>query len=359
MARLRETLENRVDGLLYLPDFRCRCVKCNAVKAAIEHIICDVNRLYTNVNTDEVLRAASAHLARYQECTDRSEVTVMRTQKVHGYAGGNIYNRGASVTFTLQEAYDLLVFGTMCRIFWVGDTLIQQVLGIPMGGHLSKIMVSILLCSYERDLFTDRSWLKANGFYPNAFAIRNIHPTSLFHGIRHVDDALIFSRVFCSSCLLKLMHHAYKAPLEVSLEGSGPRAEFLDTVVTRQGTKLRLRLFQKNELWALRQSDTIVKHNLPPVLGKPCITMRRVTAYLSVKFHRIHQLHPWGDPARLQCVVVLALEIHRLGYSLPFMRRAANRLRHKNICDMAHAFVPIFSYMTNRPSVESSVPPFR
>ena len=204
-----------------------------------------------------MLNAASAHLERYEECTDRSEATVMRTQKVHGYAGGNVYNRGASVTFTLQEAYDLLVFGALCRVFWVGDVLIRQILGIPMGGHLSKIMVSILLCWYEDQLFIDRSWLKANGLYPDAFARRNIHPTALFHGIRHVDDALVFSRLFCRSCLLLLMEHAYTSPLEVSMEGCGPRAECLDTVVTRQGSKLRLRLYQKNEKWALRQSDVI------------------------------------------------------------------------------------------------------
>ena len=41
---------------------------------------------------------------------------------------------------------DILKFGALCRIFRVGNAIVRQILGVPMGGHLSMIFISLLLC---------------------------------------------------------------------------------------------------------------------------------------------------------------------------------------------------------------------
>ena len=59
----------------------------------------------------------------------------------------------------------------------MGDAFVEQILGVPMGGHLSKCMMGILLCVMERDLFNDRDWLERNDFFPKVLQQARVHPT--------------------------------------------------------------------------------------------------------------------------------------------------------------------------------------
>jgi hypothetical protein len=220
------------------------------------------------------------------------------------------------------------------------------VLGIPMGGHLSKIMISILLASMESNAFSDRRWLIENGFYLPVFLKRRMHPSVLFNGLRHVDDALIFSRVYCTDCLTILMHAIYRAPLQFSVESLPPVCEFLDTDVIAVDNRLRLLIRQKNQEWAAGTSDTIQKFGLPPVLGVPVIARRRVAAFISVKLHRVHQLHPPGDDFRIRALVIIVQELIRLGYTPKFLTRAANSIHNRKIEDLAALIGPVASSLS-------------
>jgi len=264
MALLRKTLDDRVEHLWAPSQFRCACLKCGGPKQPISFLVGDATRLYTNIDTTSVLDAAIDMANAYQRFTGTSNVTVLRTTRVHGYAGGSIYTHACKSTFSVTELYSLLTFATLCRVFTVGNAYVEQVLGIPMGGHLSKIMISILLASMESNAFSDRQWLIENGFYLPVFLQRRMHPSVLFNGLRHVDDALIFSRVYCTDCLTILMHAIYRAPLQFSVESLPPVCEFLDTDVIAVDNRLRLLIRQKNQEWAAGTSDTIHKFGFPP-----------------------------------------------------------------------------------------------
>ena len=104
--------------------------------------------------------------------------------------------------------------------------------------------------------------------------------------------------------------------------------------MTAVGNRLALTLRQKNEDWALELSDTITKNSLPCVLGTPVIARRRVVAFLSVKFHRLNQVHPLGDPYRYSGLAVILREVLRLGYTPAYIARACSSIRHKAIRDL-------------------------
>ena len=70
--------------------------------------------------------------------------------------GGGRFTFGRQASFTLTGLNNLLIFAAL------GDSFVEQVLGIPMGGHLSKIMISILLSPMETDMYRDIAWLRAN-----------------------------------------------------------------------------------------------------------------------------------------------------------------------------------------------------
>jgi hypothetical protein len=220
-----------------------------------------------------------------------------------------------------------------------------------MGGHLSKIMISILLTAMETAMFYDTEWLIANRFFFAALKEAGIPMSSLVNGVRHVDDALIFSRVFCLDCLTLLMNQMCKAPLAFSVESIPPSVEFLDTIVTRVGNSLRLTLCQKNEAWALGLTDTIAKNAAPCVLGTPVIARRRITAYISVKLHRLNQLHPLGDRYRYHGLVVIVRELLRLGSPVPYLTRAFGRIRHKAICDLSSIFPRIAQLVADKSTI--------
>ncbi len=200
---------------------------------------------------------------------------------------------------------------------------------------MSKIIISILLCKMEADLFDDRDWLIDNDFYSPLLAQQHIHPTEVVNGIRHVDDVLIFSRMLCLGCLESFLTRMYKEPLEFSVEGRPPTAEFLDLQISAADNRLRYLLRQKNAKWTAGEDAFVTKTALPVVLGKPVITRRRVAAFLSVKLHRIHQLHPEGDDHRLVALTEVMSEVHMLGYSLPFIHRALGNIRNARILDLA------------------------
>ena len=81
--------------------------------------------------------------------------------------------------------------------------------------------------------------------------------------------------------------------------------------------------------------EYVEKTALPVVLGRPVITRRRVQAFLSVKLHRVGQVHPLGDSRRTAAVFDIMSEIHKLGYPAPFICRALNGVRNLRILDLA------------------------
>jgi hypothetical protein len=172
-------------------------------------------------------------------------VSVLHTRRVKGYSGGNTHNTKTGTTYTTQELMNLLNFGALCRVFTIGDALVRQVLGVPMGGHMSKIFISILLCKMEADFFDDRQWLIDNDFFSPLLEDASIHPTQMVNGLRHVDDVLIFSRMFCVECLEVMMHRMYKDPLVFEIEGRPPVATFLDLLVRARGDRIVYSLRQK------------------------------------------------------------------------------------------------------------------
>jgi hypothetical protein len=350
MAQIRQVITDRVARLFAPPKWRCKCYRCHAAKAPIEWLIGDATRLYTSVSTEQVIEAAQEFKELFEKYTREDKVSVLHTRRVKGYAGGATHNTKTGTTFTTAELMDMVKFATLCRVFRVGDAIVRQVLGVPMGGHMSKIFISILLCKMEGDLFDDRRWLIDNDFFSEVMRDAGLHPTELVNGIRWVDDVLIFSRIFCQDCLVLLLKRMYKAPLEFEIEGRPPVGEFLDLLIRTRGDKLGFSLRQKNEKWAYGESDTIAKTSLPPVLGRPVISRKRVSVYLSSKLHRVDQVHPQGTLQRTHALVDILTEVHKLGYPSPFVRRALDGIRHIRVRDLAALGQAVIEFLDHPPA---------
>ena len=126
-----------------------------------------------------MLSAAKSFRDEYESLNADDRVSVLHTRRVKGYVGGSAHNNKTGTTFTLDELMNITRFATMCRVFTVGSVLVRQILGVPMGGHMSKIFISLLLCTMESDVFEDREWLIANDFFSETLVDAGIHPSEV------------------------------------------------------------------------------------------------------------------------------------------------------------------------------------
>ena len=90
-----------------------------------------------------------------------------------------------------------VLFYDLCHIFFtVGNKLIRQTLGIPMGSPCSPAL-AVALCMYAE----------------HAFAIA--HPGEILRGYRYIDDILVFAK---PSLTEQRLADIYDAPLELEIE---------------------------------------------------------------------------------------------------------------------------------------------
>ena len=80
--------------------------------------------MYTDVETSSVIQAAQEVQKQYEALTGQKKITVLRTHRVKGYAGGTSHNANTSIVLTTAEAFNILKFGITCRAFLVGDALV-------------------------------------------------------------------------------------------------------------------------------------------------------------------------------------------------------------------------------------------
>jgi len=134
------------------------------------------------------------------------------------------HKRGKYIPVTLALLQQMLYFDLENVFFMVGCTILQQVLGIPMGSPCSPAL-AIALCMHA-----EHSYLVQPGI-----------PRML--GFRYVDDVLVF---------LEKAEHAialpsiYPAPLELEVEAHSGTFRFLESWVTLTPHNINVEYYHKN-----------------------------------------------------------------------------------------------------------------
>ena len=111
-------------------------------------------------------------------------------------------------------------------MFLLGDVVIKQRRGVPMGGGASKIASPLLLAHYETQWLLSSELRLQHRF---EHGVRSFREQT--DGKRYVDDLLVMSTAYCQQCLFEMLRIMYPFPLVVNLEGRGPHVEWLDLVL--------------------------------------------------------------------------------------------------------------------------------
>ena len=123
--------------------------------------------------------------------------------------------------------------------FLLGDTVVERIRGHPMGGSFSEPLTLLDLGERVYRMHNSIQLQHFVGWRCDSKRIPKQHhdhtaAPKLVDGVQHVDDALVFSNVFCSECLHKGVSKLWPKDVGAKLEESGLSISFLHTTIVVQ-----------------------------------------------------------------------------------------------------------------------------
>ena len=105
---------------------------------SLELLVGDASRMYTETDTQKVMEHARQFVQREVFRSGSESVSVLRTRRARGYIGGSIYQKGSKASYLFSEMLALLEFALSCRLFTVGNVVVQQILGSRWAAKFPK-----------------------------------------------------------------------------------------------------------------------------------------------------------------------------------------------------------------------------
>jgi hypothetical protein len=216
-----------------------------------EHVMAvagDIKQMYTELPHDFILEAVDWLCDTFFKQTRRQHVSAPRFART-GAHGGRDTNDATMVTFSLKELREIIEFDLKNAIFTVGDIMLQQTIGIPMGSPISPIL-AVVMCAYSEHKHTmERKQLNK----------------PIVRGLRYVDDAIMFAGYNPSSNLISegkalteiesVMVGAYHKNLIVEKETNLHYIPMLESILDTTTEGFSAKFWHKNAE-SIRMSNT-------------------------------------------------------------------------------------------------------
>ena len=214
-------------------------------------------------------------------------------------------------------------------LFRVGTMVVKQVLGVPMGGRLSKALSSVTLCGMEFRWHQGRPERQEHNLacWPK-----------VVKGCRFVDDGLWHAHSLCTAHV-----HAglamYEHPLRAEMEDAGSKVKWLDMDVKTANGQISAAMHGKNSEFIKKQVPAPVHHPVPWWHDRDRTLVNRIFWFLASRAHRLNSIHVcwreamkqmmdvaeearmFGAPPRI--IITCLNKLHRLS----FMSQVIGRLR--------------------------------
>ena len=198
----------------------------------------DVKNMYTNISHDQlkvaidwVLGLASAHLPTKQGMIASTKRIPTFTTRYGANTQGKTMLWDQYVHFTMHQLREVLLWDIEHIYFTVGDCIMQQCQGIPMGSPCSPAL-AVLLCTH-----LEHSFIHSKGVQ-----WCDTHLT----GYRYIDDLLLY----CDDSQFDLQEvvDMYAQPLELEVEDhDNSMVPFLSTLNTLHADgSLHIAYYHKN-----------------------------------------------------------------------------------------------------------------
>ena len=221
------------------------------ISDASEMVISDASACFEQASPDTVL-AGLELVTDIAKARGYKGVAIMPSGPLVGYCVREMHTRSdGSVIFSFERLRALHLLALDMRLVVFGDVLFQQLEGVPIGGLMSKVHVSMVLNPHE--------WSYAQAF-DRTFGVNAWKRN--FCKVRYVDDVFSCSLQVCASC--QHSSTANCSPMSFERESQNvSKVNWLDVTVTT-GTNSR----------SLHVEMAPPKAKLLPYFGHPPIDSR-------------------------------------------------------------------------------------
>lgn len=317
LAEIRTALDSAVRQLMHCAAFAERCPCGRKKDHALSLAQLDASGFFSNSdNRRGLARFQSTHES-ITAAHGYTGVAITRGRSLGYFIRGNPpQNRSGVQTMTFQEAQIILRQEAEDGVCALGEAAVWRSNGWFMGGILSECATGVDLGTSEREFLGDPAIQRQTGF-----TMGNIPIRALVQGLRHVDNVLLMSLVWCAHCLIEKGKRIYPSDVQMEEESIAQPMQFLTTAVGARGRDLLLRPWNVNRAYAVLATDRAKELRLGPELeyfGSK-ITLRQFLFSKVAAFRQVSRDHVeigWA------AMIELMFEALRLDYSVCTLERA-------------------------------------
>ena len=265
-------------------------------------------------------------LKRVQDTTGFDAVAIRKVSRADGHLCRSSKSSDNSFrVLSFECILDALEFIKRDKYFTVGTTVVKRLGGWPMGGSFSEPGTLVDLNEELHVLHQSPERLKSVGW-----AFKGWRLEELVSGVMHVDDAVVFSRIFCNQCLETGVRHVWPQDVGVSLEEVGPTVRMLQSHIHVKEGRFHVRPFNPNVAFALGFTSQQKVARLGPYLGARIHSYNTLRSFVHGKILAYDHL-VLGEACNMYIHIgFLLLEVARLGWSETFMSKALCSLSRRH-----------------------------
>lgn len=208
---------------------------CGKTKPKIAWAKCDASQFFKDASTQRgTLRAQ--HLFDRIHGRKKNAIAVCRGKKAKGFLCTE--NRVVPFKHVLQG----LDFARTDVFFALGQEVVARKRGWPMGGSMSEPATLADLGEDIHFLYADQSRAETCGF-----SFQGRKTAELVEGLLYVDDNLVFSKTFCSTCLYNGVKKLFPGHMGFTLEGENLLMQYLQARILQNGGHFVVLPFSVND----------------------------------------------------------------------------------------------------------------
>ena len=167
---------------------------------------------------------------------------------------------------------------------------------------------------------------------------KNHSMSSIIQGCLHVDDCLVFSRIWCPDCLWDAMRKIWPEDVGLTLESSGPSFEFLHskvTIVPENYGALEISPLLKSEEFVNGDKEFPTYSKIPPYSLPAVQGVKSLSQVLFCKLCMFDQLLLGRTTLCIDCITSLLTEVLLVGWPIGIVCSVLKSYPHRHQTNFA------------------------
>ena len=273
----------------------------------------DVKNMYTELPHDMIIK--SLHWILDSSAKTRfgrhKRVNLLKT----GRKGVHFQRSGGTFSLTFKQLLEFAEFDLKNVFFTLGNSILKQIMGIPMGSPLSPSL-AIIICAYSEHTFlsslTDSKFLTASRY------MDDLHLSIIIFPINNATRKKAFKTIY-------KLQQIYPKTLSLEHTGTGS-TDFLESSITYTKDSIMVRYFSKNRDFLKNVKDLKFYRFQPFTSFRP---LTQIKGTLIGAFLRLIQ-HSDSTPSAFESAFELIAELILLSYPINLLQQVMMRMTLRN-----------------------------